>query len=145
MTKKIMLSLLGAGLVLGLTVPAFAQSDRGRGADQNSKSSYSQSSDRSRQADQRSRQRQTTDYRRDTRRGDDRHRDQRRGVKKLTFQTRYRAKIVLTENVVRGRRGPKSVCTVSVRGPQSRLVPKRRLHRIARSNCSRRAQIRYSV
>lgn len=63
-------------------------------------------------------------------------------VNREIYDTRYRARIVLTEEVVRGRHGPRLVCTVRARGPQARYVPDRRLHRIARRECSRRAQIR---
>lgn len=58
------------------------------------------------------------------------------------YNTRYRARIVLVEEVVRTRRGPRFVCTVSVRGPQARFVSERRMHRIARRDCSPRARIR---
>lgn len=68
--------------------------------------------------------------------------DRGRIVKREVFQTRYRARIVLIEEVYRTRRGPRLLCTVDARGPQARYVPKRRLHRIANRNCSRRAQVR---
>lgn len=128
MTKKLMLGLLGAVLAIGLTVPAAAQSDRGRG--QNSESAYSQDNGRYDQDARGDRRGQYNDFRSDGRWG-----------KTLTFGTRYRATIVLTENTLRGRGGLKNVCTVSVRGPQSRLVPIRQIRRIARNNCSRRAQV----
>ncbi len=63
-------------------------------------------------------------------------------VKRKVFQTRYRARIVLTEEAVRTRRGPSLVCTVSVNGPQAHHVPRRRLQNIAARNCSRRARVR---
>lgn len=63
-------------------------------------------------------------------------------VNREIYDTRYRARIVLTEEVVRGRHGPRLVCTVRALGPQARFVPDRHLHRIARRECSRRAQIR---
>ncbi len=135
MTNKLMLSLLGAGFVMGMTVPAFAQSDRSRGANQSSAISYAQDAgryDQNARSDQRS---QNIDYRSDSR----------RGGKTLTFNTRYRATIVLTEDTVRGRKRSQNVCTVSVRGPQSRLVPKQSLRQIARNNCSRRASVRINT
>lgn len=135
MTKKFMLSLLGAGLVIGMTAPAFAQSDRNRGAGQNPSGAYSQDAGRYEQnarGDQRS---QNQDLRN----------DKRRGGKSMTFKTRYRATIILTENWVRGPRGPQNICTVSVRGPQSRLVPKKQIRQIARNNCSRGAQLRITA
>ncbi|PQA88644.1 hypothetical protein [Hyphococcus luteus] len=63
-------------------------------------------------------------------------------VNREVYDTRYRARIVLSERVVRTRRGPRLICTVDARGPQARYVPNRRLHRIARRECSRRADIR---
>ena len=74
-----------------------------------------------------------------------RYNDRRRGrlVNKEVFDTRYRARIVLTEEVVRNRRGYKRlVCTVHARGPEAEYVSKRRLNRIAKRNCSPRARIR---
>jgi hypothetical protein len=135
MTKKLMLSLLGVGLFIGVTAPAFAQSDRNRDAGQHPAGAFSQDAgryDQSARGDQRG---HNQDFRSDNR----------RGGKAVKFKTRYRATIVLTENWVRGPRGPQNVCTVSVRGPQSRLVPKKQLRQIARGNCSRGAQLRITA
>lgn len=63
-------------------------------------------------------------------------------VNREIYDTRYRARIVLTEEVVHSRRGPRLVCTVRALGPQARFVPDRRLYRVAQRECSRRAQIR---
>jgi len=63
-------------------------------------------------------------------------------VNREVYDTRYRARIILIEELVRTRRGPRLVCTVDARGPQARYVPRGRLQRIARRECSRRAQIR---
>ena len=68
--------------------------------------------------------------------------DNRRIVNREVYDTRYRARIVLIEEVVRTRRGPRLICTVDARGPEARYVPDRRLRKIARRECSRRAQIR---
>ncbi|WP_425410122.1 hypothetical protein [Hyphococcus sp.] len=68
--------------------------------------------------------------------------DRGRIVKRETFNTRYRARIVLVEEVYRTRRGPRLLCTVDARGPQARYVSKRRMNRVAHRNCSRRAQVR---
>ncbi len=85
------------------------------------------------------------------RRYDRRHYDGRRNgyrgrsgrvVNRQVYDTRYRARIILTEEVVRGRRGPRLVCTVQARGPQARYVSERRMHRIARRGCSPRARVR---
>ncbi len=63
-------------------------------------------------------------------------------VNREVYDTRYRARIVLIEEVVRTRRGPRLICTVDARGPQARYVPDRHLRRIARRECSRRADVR---
>ncbi len=65
-----------------------------------------------------------------------------RVVNRQTFNTRYRARIVLTEKFVQGRRGPRLVCTVKARGPEAHYVSDRRMHRVANQNCSPRARIR---
>lgn len=62
-------------------------------------------------------------------------------VSRRTFYTQYQAKIVLTEEVVRTRRGPSLICTVEAFGPQADYVSKGRLRRVARNNCSRRSRI----
>ena len=63
-------------------------------------------------------------------------------VNREVFDTRYRARIILTEEIVRTRRGPSLICTVDARGPQARYVPKKRLRKVARRNCSHRAKVR---
>ncbi len=63
-------------------------------------------------------------------------------VNREVYDTRYRARIVLTEEIVRTRHGPRLVCTVDARGPDARYVPNKRLRRIARRECSRRAKVR---
>ena len=65
-----------------------------------------------------------------------------RVLNREVYDTRYRARIVLTEEVVRTRRGPRLVCTVAARGPEADYVSKRRLKRIARRDCSHRARVR---
>jgi hypothetical protein len=62
-------------------------------------------------------------------------------VNREVYNTRYRARIVLVEEVIRTRRGPRLVCTVQARGPEARYVSERRMHRIAHRDCSRRARI----
>ena len=69
-------------------------------------------------------------------------RGDRRVVYRDVFQTRYRARIVLVEEIVHRRRGSRLVCTVEARGPEAGYVSKRRLNRIANRNCSPRARIR---
>lgn len=64
-----------------------------------------------------------------------------RTVNRQVFDTRYRARIVLVEEVVRTRHGPRLVCTVKARGQEAGYVSKRRMRRIANNNCSRRARI----
>ena len=63
-------------------------------------------------------------------------------IRQETYSTKYRARILLTEEVRRGRKGKnRLVCTVSARGPEQGYVSKRRLNRIADRDCSRRARI----
>ena len=62
-------------------------------------------------------------------------------VNKQIYDTRYRARIVLTEEVVRGRHGPRLVCFVRARGPEADYVSRRRINRIANRDCSYRARI----
>ncbi len=64
-----------------------------------------------------------------------------RRLNRQVFDTRYRARIVLTEDVIRTRRGPRLVCNVTARGPEARYVSERRMRRIANRNCSPRARI----
>lgn len=72
--------------------------------------------------------------------------DRGRLVNREIYDTRYRARIILTEELVRSRRGhghgPELVCNVTVRGPEARYVSERRVRRIARNECSRHARIR---
>lgn len=81
------------------------------------------------------------------RNGYDRGRDRnyrgghRRGVNRQVFDTRYRARIILTEAVERGRHGPRLVCTVKARGPEAQYVSTRRMYRVANNNCSPRARV----
>lgn len=94
--------------------------------------------DRNNRRSDRNNRRSDRNYRRGDRNG-------RRGrvVNRQTFETRYRARIVLTEEVVRGRRGNRNlVCTVQARGPEASYVPKRRMRRIANRSCSPRARVR---
>ncbi len=143
MAKKLTLSLLGAGIALGMTIPALAQNYDRHGASQNSKTAYSH--------DTRHDTRQSQYDRRNNGswENDRRHHNNsaasKRSVKRLSFNTRHRATIFLTMETFRSRGKLQNVCTVTVRGPQSRLVPKQRLRQIARNNCSRRAQIRINT
>lgn len=65
-----------------------------------------------------------------------------RVVNRQVFDTRHRARIVLTEEVVRSRRGPRLICTVEAKGRERAYVSKRRLHRIAERQCSPRARVK---
>lgn len=73
----------------------------------------------------------------------DGRRDGSRVVKRRTYDTRYRARIVLIEEVYFSRRGSQRVCTIDVRGPEARYVSRRQLRNVAHE-CSPRARIRYS-
>ena len=141
MTSKVILSMLGAGLVMGLSASALAQGNRGDN-NQRGDSAYSQNDNG------RGQNARNTNKRQKANRADNNQRGQnarRRGPKVKIFPTRFsRTRIILTENFVRAHRGPQKLCTVSVRGPQARLVPKKRLRRVARNNCSRRAKIQIS-
>ncbi|MEM6414992.1 MAG: hypothetical protein AAF720_10120 [Pseudomonadota bacterium] len=55
---------------------------------------------------------------------------------------RGRARIVVTEEIIYRRRGRERVCTVSARGPERDFIRRKRLRRVARNYCSRRASIR---
>ncbi len=65
-----------------------------------------------------------------------------RVVNRQVFDTRYQARIVLVEEVVRTRNGPRLVCTVTARGSDAHHVSNRRMRRIASNNCSPRARIK---
>ncbi len=85
------------------------------------------------------------DDRYDSRDRYDRYDGPRRGsrvVNRETFDTRYRARIYLVEEIHYSRHGRSLVCTVSVRGPEARYVPDGRVRSIAYRNCSRGAQVR---
>ncbi len=62
-------------------------------------------------------------------------------VNRQVFDTRYQARIVLIEEAVRTRNGPRLVCTVTARGREADHVSNRRMRRIANNNCSPRARI----
>ena len=70
-----------------------------------------------------------------------RHRG-RRVVSRRVLDTRFRARIVVKEEIVHRRRGPRLICTVTPRGPEADYVPYRRLKRVARNHCSPRARVR---
>ncbi len=55
---------------------------------------------------------------------------------------RGRARVVVVEEVIYGRRRAHRVCTVSARGPDAYYVPDRRIRRIAYDRCSPSAEIR---
>lgn len=85
------------------------------------------------------------DYDRRYNRGyDDYYRPRSKVVHRQTYQTRYRARIKLVEEIYWTRSGRKQlVCSVLVRGPDAYHVPHRRLRRIANRDCSPRARIQY--
>lgn len=74
----------------------------------------------------------------------DRRRARSRVVHRDTFQTRWRARIIVVEEVYYTRSGREQlVCTVLARGPEARYVPRRRLNRVAQRNCSEYARVQY--
>ena len=65
-------------------------------------------------------------------------------VHREKYNTRYRARITLVEEIYWTRSGREQlVCSIVVRGPEAYYVPQRRLRRIARRDCSPRARIQY--
>ncbi len=74
----------------------------------------------------------------------DRRRPRSRVVHRETYNTRYRARITLVEEIYWTRSGRRQlVCSVLVKGPEAYYVPHRRLKRIAQRDCSPRARIQY--
>jgi len=77
---------------------------------------------------------------------DNGYRNNRHRNRELVFRrvldTRHRARIVVKEELVYGRRGERLICTVSPRGPEAEYVPYRRLKRVARNHCSARARVK---
>ncbi len=73
-----------------------------------------------------------------------RRRPHSRVVHRETYRTKYRARIVLVEEIYWTRSGRQQlVCSVLVKGPEAYYVPHRRLRRIANRDCSPRARIQY--
>ena len=86
--------------------------------------------------------------RRYDRRGDRYDRYDRRArsrvVHRETFRTKYRARIVLVEEIYWTRSGREQlVCSVVVKGREAHYVPQRRLRRIANRGCSRHARVQF--
>jgi len=65
-----------------------------------------------------------------------------RVVSRRVLDTRFRARIVVKEEIVHRRRGARLICTVTPRGPEADYVPYRRLKRVARNHCSPRARVK---
>lgn len=65
-----------------------------------------------------------------------------RVVNRRVIGTRYRARIIVEEKIVRNRRGANLICTVSTRGKGSANISYKRLKRVANNNCSRRARVK---
>ena len=67
-----------------------------------------------------------------------------RVVNRQTYRTRYRARVVLVEEIYWTRSGREQlVCSVLAKGPEAYYVPRKRLRRIARRDCSRYARIQF--
>ena len=109
---------------------------RGADYDRGRRNDYRRDHDRRSGYDKRNRR---TGYYDNSRRSDRGNRS--RVVKRDVFRTRYNARIVLTEEVIRGRRGDRLLCTVSVRGREAGYVSRRKVNRVAYRNCSRNARI----
>jgi hypothetical protein len=65
-----------------------------------------------------------------------------RVIRRDVFDTRYRARIYLTEEEFYTRGGRYRVCTLEVRGPDRRYVPYGQVRSLANRQCSRRSEIR---
>ena len=131
-----------AGMAMAMISPALAQGERG-GSDRNRDDGYSSSSDRG-GSDRQSEPNSSGSGRYDNDRYDDRYNGDRynnRRTRTLSFPTRYRATILLTETVTRDRRGADTVCFADVRGPEARRISRKEVSRVARNNCSRYARI----
>ena len=75
---------------------------------------------------------------------DNRGRARSRVVHRQTYNTRYRARVVLVEEVYYTRSGREQlVCTVLAKGAEADYVPRRKLKKIARRGCSRYARVQY--
>lgn len=65
-----------------------------------------------------------------------------RVIRRKVYDTRYRARIYLTEEEFYNGGRERRVCTLDVRGPDERYVPYGQLRSIASRECSRRSEIR---
>lgn len=133
MASKMFISALCVGLVMS-AAPAFAQKARNQNSNDRSVSVTTE-------VTKVESNRAQTNWRNPRNQRANQRRGYSRIINRQVFDTRYRARIVLTEQRLRTRRGARLVCTVDAKGPQARLVSKKRMRRIARNNCSRRAKI----
>lgn len=67
-----------------------------------------------------------------------------RAISRKVINTRYRAQIIITERMTRGRYNRDRICVVDARGPEARRISSRQLRHAARRHCSRRADVRIS-
>ena len=63
-------------------------------------------------------------------------------ISRIALDTRFRARIIVQEEIVYGKRRARLICTVRTRGPEASYVPYRRLKRVAYNHCSHRAKVR---
>lgn len=69
--------------------------------------------------------------------------NRRRIVNRKVIPTRFKAQVVVKEEIVRkGRRRANLVCTVTPRGPEADYVPYKRLKRIAKNHCSYKSRVK---
>jgi len=101
--------------------------------------------DRNRYSDRRYNDRRYNDRRYNDHRHRSRYNKPRsRVVNRQSYQTRYRARVVLVEEIYYTRSGREQlVCSVLAKGPEAYYVPRKRLRRIARRDCSQYARIQY--
>lgn len=107
----------------------------------------SRDSDRRRATDRRGDSYGQGEYRRTgySERGYKGKRNRNRGSKLLrteSYRSKYRAKIILKEELYYDRYNKTKVCTVQAYGPEQNYVSKRRLKRIAKNYCSYGSKIR---
>lgn len=62
-------------------------------------------------------------------------------VSRTALDTRYRARIIVQEEIVYGKKRKRLICTVKTRGPEAAYIPYRRLKRVAYNYCSPRARV----
>ncbi|MEZ5897600.1 MAG: hypothetical protein R3C40_07505 [Parvularculaceae bacterium] len=140
MNKNIVAGLFGAAIILAAG-PAWA--DRGRDRDHDDRTVVVRVNDNDRARYDRNDRYDRYDRDQDRYRTNNGYRSNtNRAVSRKVINTRYRATIIVTERMMRGRYDRDRVCVVDARGPEARRISSRQLRSAARQHCSRRADIR---